>query len=72
MTDFSGRSAIIITGGGVIVNVSSTDARATIRSEVLHDSGFPQLIVRIGWAATSSDPVPDTPRRPLDEVVRPL
>jgi nitroreductase len=48
------------------------DARAAIRSEALHDSGFPQLIIRIGWAATSSDPVPDTPRRPLDEVVGPL
>lgn len=46
--------------------------RAAIRTHVLGDSGFPQLIIRIGWAATSADPLPATPRRPLDEVVLPL
>ncbi|MEV5837618.1 nitroreductase family protein [Nocardia sp. NPDC052112] len=48
------------------------DIRALVRSDVLSDSGFPQLIVRIGWAATSAAEVPFTPRRPLDEVVRAL
>ncbi|MBF6176636.1 hypothetical protein [Nocardia blacklockiae] len=48
------------------------DARDHIRTEVLGDSGFPQLIVRIGFAATSAEPVPQTPRRPIDEIVRPL
>lgn len=48
------------------------DTRALVRADVLSDSGFPQLIVRIGWAATSAQQVPQTPRRPMDEVVRPL
>ncbi|WP_062992207.1 Acg family FMN-binding oxidoreductase [Nocardia anaemiae] len=46
--------------------------RNLVRADVLSDSGFPQLIVRMGWAATSAAQVPRTPRRPLDEVVRPL
>jgi nitroreductase len=49
-----------------------SDTRTAIRAEVLGDSGYPQLIIRIGWAATSSEPVPATPRRSLDEVVLPL
>ncbi|MFF0533339.1 Acg family FMN-binding oxidoreductase [Nocardia amikacinitolerans] len=48
------------------------DTRRSIRSDVLDDTGYPQIVVRIGWAVTSADPVPATPRRPLDEVVRPL
>ncbi|MEU2254968.1 Acg family FMN-binding oxidoreductase [Nocardia xishanensis] len=48
------------------------DTRKRIRADVLDDTGFPQIVVRIGWAVTSADPVPPTLRRPLDEVVRPL
>ncbi|MFX0577855.1 Acg family FMN-binding oxidoreductase [Nocardia nepalensis] len=48
------------------------DTRALVRADVLSDSGFPQLMVRIGWAATSAAQVPPTPRRPLADVVRPL
>lgn len=46
--------------------------RDLVRMDVLSDSGFPQLIVRIGWAATSAAQLPPTPRLPLDDVVRPL
>ncbi|MET7772756.1 NAD(P)H nitroreductase [Nocardia sp. NPDC005366] len=46
--------------------------RALVRTDVLSDSGFPQLIVRVGWAATSAARVPATPRRPLEDMVRPL
>lgn len=46
--------------------------RALVRSDVLSDSGFPQLIIRLGWAATSAAAVPPTPRRALSEVVRSL
>ncbi|WP_067669910.1 Acg family FMN-binding oxidoreductase [Nocardia miyunensis] len=49
-----------------------TATRAAVRSEVLHDSGFPQMIIRLGWAAQSADPLPATPRRPMDQVIRPL
>ncbi len=48
------------------------ETRTMIRTDVLADNGCPQLIIRIGWAATSSDPAPATPRRALDEVVFPL
>ncbi|RDI68275.1 Acg family FMN-binding oxidoreductase [Nocardia pseudobrasiliensis] len=48
------------------------ETRTMIGTDVLADGGCPQLIIRIGWAATSSEPVPATPRRALDEVVFPL
>ncbi|MCX4092431.1 Acg family FMN-binding oxidoreductase [Nocardia sp. alder85J] len=46
--------------------------RTEIRTEVIGDGGLPQMIIRIGWAATSSEPPPPTPRRPLDEFVHRL
>ncbi|MBF6193899.1 nitroreductase family protein [Nocardia beijingensis] len=48
------------------------DTRRRIRAEVLDDAGYPQIIIRAGYAVTSADPVPPTPRRPLAEVVQPL
>jgi len=44
------------------------EVRAELRTDLLDDSGYPQMIVRTGWAATSS-PLSPTPRRPLDDVV---
>ncbi|MFR9749629.1 Acg family FMN-binding oxidoreductase [Nocardia sp. 004] len=49
-----------------------TDTRNQIRMNVLENTGYPQIIVRIGWAATSADPIPATPRRSLTEVMHPL
>ncbi|WP_054812637.1 Acg family FMN-binding oxidoreductase [Nocardia arizonensis] len=46
--------------------------RELVRSDVLSDSGFPQLIVRVGWAATTATEIAATPRRALADVVRPL
>lgn len=43
--------------------------RAELRTGLLEDSGFPQMIVRIGWAATNTPPLLPTPRRPLDDVL---
>lgn len=43
--------------------------RTMVRDEVLGGVELPQVIVRIGWAPISSDPVPPTPRRALDEVL---
>lgn len=48
------------------------EIRERIRAELLGGFGYPQLIIRMGWAASSADPVPATPRLPLNEVVRPL
>ncbi|MEV6426413.1 nitroreductase family protein [Nocardia sp. NPDC051463] len=49
-----------------------TATRNRIRTKVLDDSGYPQIIVRVGWAVPSADAVAATARRPLDEVVQPL
>ncbi|MFC9994061.1 Acg family FMN-binding oxidoreductase [Nocardia sp. NPDC127526] len=46
--------------------------RERIRTDILGGFGHPQLIIRMGWAATSAAPIPATPRLPLHEVVRPL
>ncbi|WP_306303656.1 Acg family FMN-binding oxidoreductase [Nocardia pneumoniae] len=49
-----------------------TDTRNRIRTNVLGDSGYPHIVVRIGWAEEGAGPVPATARRPLDEVLHPL
>lgn len=46
--------------------------RERIRTDLLGGFGHPQLIIRTGWAATSAEPVPATPRLSLDSVLRPL
>jgi nitroreductase len=43
--------------------------RAAVREEVFGDSGFPQMLLRIGWAPVDADPLPATPRRPVADVV---
>ncbi|MFE3055904.1 Acg family FMN-binding oxidoreductase [Nocardia sp. NPDC059239] len=46
--------------------------REQIRTNILGGFGHPQVIIRMGWAATSAGPVPPSPRFALDEVVHPL
>lgn len=46
------------------------ETRAAIRSEVFGDEAHPQVMIRIGWAPVGADPLPATPRRPIDEVIR--
>jgi nitroreductase len=46
--------------------------RAAVRSIVLGDDGYPQMMLRIGWAPINADPLPATPRRPLEDVVERL
>lgn len=45
----------------------------TTRDEVCADvfgaSGFPQMLLRVGWAPVNADPLPPTPRRELSDVV---
>lgn len=48
--------------------LSIADTRAVLRSELL-GGWFPQAVIRAGWAPVSAQPVPDEPRRALDEVV---
>lgn len=39
-----------------------------IRERVLGGDGYPQLIIRIGWAANEYDPVPPSPRRTVEDI----
>lgn len=43
--------------------------RAALRDGVLDGAAFPQMVLRLGWAPVGSNPLPATPRRPLDDVV---
>lgn len=46
-----------------------TEIREEVRADVFGTSGFPQMLLRIGWPPANPDPLPTTPRRPLDDVV---
>jgi nitroreductase len=43
--------------------------REAIRTDVFGASGYPQMLLRVGWAAINADPLPSTARRALDDVV---
>ena len=45
------------------------ETRHVLQSDVLGDLAFPQLLLRVGWLPLGRDNLPDTPRRPLDDVV---
>ncbi|SDC21068.1 Acg family FMN-binding oxidoreductase [Actinokineospora iranica] len=44
------------------------ESRALIQERVLGGQGVPQLVLRVGYAPTSAEPLPPSPRRPVDEV----
>ncbi|WP_431236783.1 Acg family FMN-binding oxidoreductase [Mycolicibacterium aichiense] len=46
-----------------------SETREAVREDVFGTTGYPQMLVRIGWAAVNADPLPATPRRPFSEVV---
>ena len=43
--------------------------RNTFRSNVFGTDGYPQMLLRVGWAPADADPLPPTPRRRLSRVV---
>ena len=45
------------------------ETRAAVRTDVFGAEGYPQMLLRIGWAPVNADPLPSTPRRDLSEVV---
>ncbi|OBI76244.1 NAD(P)H nitroreductase [Mycobacterium sp. E740] len=45
------------------------ETREALREDVFGDSGYPQMLLRIGWAPVNADPLPSTPRRALSDVV---
>lgn len=46
--------------------------RQGLRDLAFDDDGFPQMLVRVGWAPTGADTLPSTPRRPLADFARRL
>lgn len=45
------------------------ETRASVAEDVFGADGYPQMLLRIGWAPLTADPLPATPRRPLGDVV---
>ncbi len=45
------------------------ETRDAVRADVFGDSGFPQMLLRVGWAPINADPLPSTPRRDLSRIV---
>ena len=48
------------------------ETREAVRADVFGDSGYPQMLLRVGWAPINADPLPATPRRRLARVVEGL
>ncbi|MBA0126892.1 nitroreductase family protein [Haloechinothrix sp. YIM 98757] len=46
--------------------------RKLVRQEVLGNEGQPHMVLRVGWAPINADPVPPTPRYPVEELSRDL
>jgi nitroreductase len=46
-----------------------SETRKVIRTDAFGGDQFPQMLLRVGWAPVNADPLPSTPRRPLDDVV---
>jgi nitroreductase len=45
------------------------ETREKVRSNIFGASGYPQMLLRVGWAPINADPLPSTPRRPLSDIV---
>lgn len=45
------------------------ETREQVRSDVFGTSGYPQMLLRVGWAPINADPLPPTPRRALRDIV---
>jgi nitroreductase len=45
------------------------EIRDEVAADVFGTSGYPQMLLRIGWAPVNAEPLPATPRRALSDVV---
>lgn len=45
--------------------------RDRVRAGVLNNYGYPQAVIRVGWAPTSDGQLPRTPRRAVEDVLAP-
>jgi hypothetical protein len=44
------------------------ETREAVRADVFGAEGYPQMLLRVGWAPVNADPLPPTPRRPVGDV----
>lgn len=63
------RNGMALTPTTEVIEVDAT--RRLLRREVFDDAVHPQVVVRIGWPHAVHAPAPLTPRRPLEDVIRP-
>jgi hypothetical protein len=49
--------------------VEVEETRRELQTRILGDLAFPQILLRVGWPASSAAELAATPRRPLDEVL---
>jgi hypothetical protein len=49
--------------------IEIAESRREIRQEILHLSGYPQIILRVGWRASEARELADTDRRDLRSVL---
>jgi nitroreductase len=45
------------------------ETRDAVRADVFGTNGYPQMLLRVGWAPINADPLPATPRLELSRVV---
>lgn len=45
------------------------ETREEVRADIFGGGHYPQMLLRVGWAAVNADPLPATPRRDLEEFV---
>lgn len=45
------------------------DTRAAVADQVLDGAAVPQLVLRVGWPPAGADPLPQSPRRQLEDVI---
>jgi nitroreductase len=45
------------------------ETRESLRESIFPTGGFPQMLLRIGWAPVNADPLSSTPRHDLSDVV---
>lgn len=43
--------------------------RELLQHELLADIASPQILVQVGWPPATAEPIPRTPRRPVNDVI---
>jgi hypothetical protein len=49
--------------------VEVDETRRELQTSILGDLAFPQILLRVGWPASSHSDLGPTPRRPLEDVL---